>query len=206
MAWLSGIFTRAAGATRCADELAADDDINATPMDADFNDMAEGINTCFPADGSKPAAGNWDLNGFKIQNYGGTGYTLPVAEKGDTVPTISGDPGVFTYNEQYCEYTRHGNLISFALIIQGFYSATPSGTIKITHNIPYTPLSLNVGYPCVVHHANISTDEIIQASVNQTGGVDLWEVSANGTQTAVDGTDVNGLIVQVAVVGSFIKS
>lgn len=68
MSWLSGIFSRAGGETRCADELAANDDINAEPMDDDFNDMAEGINACLPADGSKNMAGNLGMAGYDIRD------------------------------------------------------------------------------------------------------------------------------------------
>lgn len=204
----SGNFTRTngvnTGSTTWTKDKNASTKITSARHDTHDQDLADGIDNCLTKDGQNAATGDIDMGGFLIRNHGATGKNLPIMDAGDDLPTISG--GSFTYNEQRTEYVRTGKVINFVVVIKGFYAATATGTIKITHQIPYTPMNLTVPYPCTVHHANMSTDAVIQAAVNQSGEIALYEVTANGTQTALDGSDLNGTIVQIIITGTFIKS
>lgn len=180
--------------------------ITSAAHDAHDQDLATAINNCLAKDGQNAMTADLDMGNNSIINYGTAGTTLPEAESGTGTPTISGDPGTFTYNQQNTYWERIGNQVMFVTVIRGFYSGTPTGTIAITHDIGFTPVNIGVRYPCTIHHANMSTDAIIQAGVTQSGTIGIYEVGANGTQTALDGADVNGLIIEVVVSGSFIKS
>jgi hypothetical protein len=68
MSWDSGTFTLDGGADRFEQEFLNNDDVNYQSVDAQFLDVANGINLCFPADGSKVATGNWDMGGFNLLN------------------------------------------------------------------------------------------------------------------------------------------
>jgi hypothetical protein len=68
MSWNSGTFTLDGGSDRFEQEFINNDNVNYQSMDAQFSDVASGINLCFPADGSKVATGNWNMGGFELLN------------------------------------------------------------------------------------------------------------------------------------------
>jgi len=79
MSFNSGTFTLDGGSDRFEQEFINNDDVNYQSMDAQFLDVANGINLCFPADGSKVATGNWDMGGNNFLNIGGISGNLSVS-------------------------------------------------------------------------------------------------------------------------------
>ena len=143
MSWNSGTFTLDGGDDRFEQEFLSDTNVNDQSMDAQFLDVANGINLCFPADGSKVATGNWDMGGFNLLNLdrleGNITFpdTISVLESVSigTSLTVTGAGSIFGGLSVYGapsliddDLTVTGTIINSLMPVSGTYTPTIYGS------------------------------------------------------------------------------
>ena len=180
MSWNSGTFTLDGGDDRFEQEFLNNDDVNYQSMDAQFLDVANGINLCFPADGSKAAAGNWDMANFSLLNVGSIGgdVTFP-----DTV-TVTGSVTIGTT----LDVTGLSTLSGGATIVNGLnvFGVTTLDDNLVMNNTNITGAN------------SITTTSITATTINST------PAPTSGTYTpVVDSSNADGTFTELEAVGAY---
>lgn len=97
MAWSGGVYTRNngefTGSGVWASDASAGYVILASRHDAHDQDLADGLNQCVLADGSKPFTGAVNMGGYKINNLGAATTNTDAAQYGQTFQSLSYSTG-----------------------------------------------------------------------------------------------------------------
>jgi hypothetical protein len=122
-----------------------------------------------------------------------------VYEEGTWTPGIRGSAGTFssvTYVVQTGTYTRIGNQVTVYCDVEWSAASGGSGNMMVT-NLPFTPLTTELGYVALRHIAFTGADYVLAEPVVGNNRFQLLAITTAGAQSR--------LTVAVATSGSFSK-